>query len=44
LLMWIPASLIYVGVALYLVRTMFRGNLEHNSYRNGGQVLTGGPN
>ena len=44
LLMWIPASLIYVGVALYLVSTMFRGNIEHNSYRSGGRVLTAGSN
>jgi putative membrane protein len=44
LLMWIPASLIYVGVALYLVSTMFKGNFAHNSYRSGGQVLTARPN
>jgi cytochrome c oxidase assembly factor CtaG len=44
LLMWIPASLIYVGAALYLVGTMFKGKSEHNPYRSGGQELTAGSN
>jgi cytochrome c oxidase assembly factor CtaG len=44
LLMWIPASLIYVGVALYLVSAMFKSDRRQNSYRHGSHVFTAEPN
>jgi putative membrane protein len=43
LLMWIPASLIYVGVALYLISVMFKKDLGRNSYQSSSHELITGP-